>query len=361
MDKFAYHPAADIFPMMSAEEFAGLKQDIEENGQLEPILIDIKTGSIIDGRNRYEACLELDIIPECQPWEGDDPVSFVMTCNLHRRHLSSSQKAVIALDAEKIYAEEAKKRQGARTDLTSLKEFKNVPPAVEQAAKATGTNMHYVSDAKRIQEVSPELLEEVRSGDKTIPEAMREVKKSENIAKKTEVIFPVGKYSCIVIDPPWPIEKIEREVRPNQHAPLDYPTMSIEEISALPIQDIVNTDGCHVYLWVTQKYLPIGLELLEKWGLRYQCTMTWVKPGGFTPFSWMYNTEHVLFARIGNLPLLRNGLKLSFEAPATGHSIKPDVFYQRVIEASPIPRIDMFARDTHEGFMPWGNEAPDGQ
>lgn len=168
---------------------------------------------------------------------------------------------------------------------------------------------------------------------------------------------PVGQYHCLVIDPPWPMEKIEREVRPNQGPVLDYPTMSIEEIAALPIADLAASPGAHVYLWTTHRFLPDALRLFEAWGVSYQCLMTWVKNVGITPFSWMYDTEHVLFGRVGQLPLEKLGLRLSFSAPTSGHSVKPDVFYERVVEASPGPRLEMFARAPHDGFEAWGNEA----
>jgi len=168
--------------------------------------------------------------------------------------------------------------------------------------------------------------------------------------------FPQGKFRCIVIDPPWPMKKIDRDVRPKQSHYLDYPSMSLAEMAALPVGDFAFEDGCHLYLWVTQKYLPAGLELMAGWGFQYQCIMTWVKPTGFTPYSWMYNTELVLFGRRGSLPLERLGLKLSFEAPSEGHSIKPDVFYERVALASPEPRLEMFARRPREAFTVWGNE-----
>jgi N6-adenosine-specific RNA methylase IME4 len=174
--------------------------------------------------------------------------------------------------------------------------------------------------------------------------------------RAAETPLPAGKYRCIVIDPPWHVEKIDREVRPRQEHYLDYPTMTLEEISALPVAELADDDGCHLYLWTTQKYLPEALKLVDAWGFRYQCLMTWVKPTGITPYSWMYNTEHILFARRGSLPLLRNGLKLSIEAPVIGHSIKPDAFFERVLEASPEPRLEMFARRTHAGFAAWGNE-----
>jgi N6-adenosine-specific RNA methylase IME4 len=84
--------------------------------------------------------------------------------------------------------------------------------------------------------------------------------------------------------------------------------------------------------------------------------MTWRKNVGPTPFSWMYDTEHVLFGRVGDLPLSRNGLRLSFEAPVVGHSIKPDVFYERVCQATPGPRLAMFERGERDGFQVWGDE-----
>ena len=169
--------------------------------------------------------------------------------------------------------------------------------------------------------------------------------------------WPTGRYRCIVIDPPWPVAKIERDERPNQGTTLDYPTMTIDEIAALPIADLAMTEGCHVYLWTTQHFVPDAFRFFECWGVRYQCLLTWVKPTGMTPYSWMYNTEHVLFGRIGNLKLERLGLKLSFDAPVTKHSAKPDVFYERVLLASPAPRIDLFNRRPIAGFDVWGNEA----
>jgi N6-adenosine-specific RNA methylase IME4 len=170
---------------------------------------------------------------------------------------------------------------------------------------------------------------------------------------------PPGRYRCLVIDPPWPMPKIDRDVRPNQGRALDYATMTPDRLADeewLPVRTSADED-CHIYLWVTHKFLPLGLELLEKWGFGYQCVMTWRKNVGITPYSWMYDTEHVLFGRRGNLQLTQLGLRLSFDAPVTGHSVKPDVFYDRVREASPGPRLDMFPGVAHDGFEPWGLEA----
>jgi N6-adenosine-specific RNA methylase IME4 len=172
--------------------------------------------------------------------------------------------------------------------------------------------------------------------------------------------LPPGQYRCIVIDPPWPVERVEQQRRPLQQAELDYPTMPFDEIDTLvgaAVAEKADPDGCHVYLWTTHRFLPRALEMYAGWGARYQCLLTWVKPTGVSPFSWMYDTEHVIFGRVGALALERMGLRLSIVAPATrGHSVKPDLFYERVMAASPGPRLEMFARSDRDGFVPWGNE-----
>jgi len=160
---------------------------------------------------------------------------------------------------------------------------------------------------------------------------------------------------AIVLDPPWPMQKILRDAAPNQDI-FDYRTMTVDEIAKLPIADLADPAGCHVYLWVTQKYVPVGFDLFRAWGVAYECLLTWHKNVGFTPFSWMYDTEHVLFGRIGTLPLQEMGLRLGFNAKANGHSVKPDEFYDRVIRASPTPRLELFARRPRDGFRVWGDE-----
>lgn len=173
--------------------------------------------------------------------------------------------------------------------------------------------------------------------------------------------LPSGRYRCIVIDPPWPMAKIGRNTRPKQGEALDYRTMTIEQIAALPIADLAEPDGCHVYLWTTHRFLPDAFRLFDAWGARYECLMTWTKNTAIVPFSWMYDTEHVLFGRIGSLELLTKGLRLSFggKVPSEGHSVKPDSFFTKVIAASPGPRLEMFARRPHDGFDPWGDEVRD--
>jgi N6-adenosine-specific RNA methylase IME4 len=167
--------------------------------------------------------------------------------------------------------------------------------------------------------------------------------------------LPDGKYRCIICDPPWPAHMILRQVRPWQ-VELAYPTMSEEELLAFPLADLAAED-CHLYLWFTHKHLELALRLAAHWGFRYECQMTWEKNGGFTVMhSWQYTTEHVLFCRRGTLPLLRAGLPLHFAESRREHSRKPEAFYDLVRQASPEPRIELFARERRDGFDSWGNE-----
>jgi len=165
---------------------------------------------------------------------------------------------------------------------------------------------------------------------------------------------PKGKYQTIVIDPPWPMEKIIRDARPNQ-VTMDYPTMTIQEIVSFKVPTFA-ADNCHIYLWTTHKFLPVSFHILEEWGFKYECLLTWSKNVGMTPFSWMYSTEHCLFGRKGSLPLLKMGKRLDFVGKVREHSRKPEIFYDLVKEVSPEPRIDIFSREKRIGFDQFGNE-----
>ena len=207
------------------------------------------------------------------------------------------------------------------------------------------------------QEIDKDAEAQVLQQASKVRKAKKQKQTAVNEERKEEIKsqpIPIEKYHTIVIDPPWPVQKIIRDDRPNQDV-FEYPTMSIEEMTNFDINQFAD-DNCHIYLWSTHKFLPIAFLILDSWGFRYQCLLTWVKNVGMTPFSWMYSTEHVLFGRKGSLDLLKMGVRLDFTGKVREHSRKPEIFYEIVRKVSPSPRIDIFSREKREGFDQYGNE-----
>ena len=187
-------------------------------------------------------------------------------------------------------------------------------------------------------------------------QATREQQREKQIT--TPIVLPEGEYNTIVVDPPWPMKKSGRKARPLQGPLLDYPVMDLNQIKNLPVADLAAERGCHVYLWTTHRFLPVAFDVFKAWGVDYHCLLTWVKNVGFTPFSFMFSTEFCLFGWIGTFPKFgKVGQRVDFEARVREHSRKPDRFYEIVRLVSPAPRIDLFSRESHEGFDVWGDEA----
>jgi hypothetical protein len=108
-----------------------------------------------------------NIKPRFKTWTGDSPVSLVVSKNLHRRHLGKSQTAMISTDALPLLAAEAKKRQGARTDIKAKLPECDMGQARDKAAELFGVSPRYVSDAKLVRQKSPKLADAVRQGTRT--------------------------------------------------------------------------------------------------------------------------------------------------------------------------------------------------
>lgn len=341
-----------LFDPLPAEQYDALKADIARRGVLVPVEYD-EAGNILDGHHRAQIAAELGIDHPRVTRDGLDEqekTEHVLKLNLLRRHLGPVSWA----EAFKRLCESrgVQLGQGARNDRTS--------DTVSEVAQELGVNERTARRRLKLaDELSgyPELAAEVDRGEVGAFEARVRLRESRNVELKTRPVTPPeGRFATIVADPPWPMTFIHRYVRDLQPG-LGYPTMTPDELREFgQTVDTVAADDCHLYLWTTHKHLPLALELADRWGFRYECLLTWIKPTGMAPYSFMRTTELVLFCRRGNLRLKRLGLPVHFEAPRIGHSVKPEAFFELVREVSPGPRIELFARQPHDGFTAWGNE-----
>ena len=164
-----YHPAADIFPMMQGDEFEALKADIAAHGLHDPITLDAD-GAILDGRNRHMACTLTDKPLKFEKWDGEgSAVDFVLSRNLHRRHLNETQRAMVANKISNM-------SQGERTDLEPSVNLPKVSQS--EAAKMLNVSTSMVGKVKAIERDAPELLPEMEAGNMTANKASKEVKKA---------------------------------------------------------------------------------------------------------------------------------------------------------------------------------------
>jgi N6-adenosine-specific RNA methylase IME4 len=384
-----FHEVANIFPLMIGDEFRALVEDIRQNGLIEPIWT--YQGKIIDGRNRYRACIEAGVEPKYQEWSGEGLlVAFVVGLNLNRRHLTSSQKAVIAVEMLPFLEADAKERQGIRNDCTSVKKLTDVKQesqrATAEAAKLTGTNRQYVSDAKKLKKDAPEILERVKVGTinmqeakkvaqlspekqdgvikrvqagdfKNIDQAVRAEVRQERIEKivaGNKALDGDKKYNVILADPPW---RYDHPISDSRIIENQYPTMTLEDICALPVADIT-ADEAIIFLWATTPMLKKALQVLEAWGFNFASSMVWVKPS-IGPGYWVRQRHEFLLVGIrGSIPTPVNKPDSVIEAPRTGHSQKPEMVYGLIEMMYPeLSKVELFARQSAApGWAVWGNE-----
>ena len=181
------------------------------------------------------------------------------------------------------------------------------------------------------------------------------------------------KYNVIYADPPWSYK--DKALAGNRGACCKYDVMDTVDISKLPI-DYIAADDCVLFLWVTMPKLNECFDLIEAWGFQYKtCAFNWTKMNKVanTPFMGMgrwtrANNELCLLATKGKPKRISAGVKMLIEtledgevevlhSRIQGHSKKPDEVRDRIVElCGDVPRVELFARNTTEGWDVFGNE-----
>jgi N6-adenosine-specific RNA methylase IME4 len=333
-------------------------------------------GLILDGRNRYRACVEISIEPRFETFTGDDPLGHVISANLHRRHLNASQRAMIAERLETM-------KQGRPGKDANLQVFR------DDAAATLRVSARSIADAKKVREqASPAIVARVESGEIAVSvaakvaalpkaeqkklageseavlrgagkKAARDKRESALAAETERASAELGTklYSVIYADPPWRFEPYSRDSGMDRAADNHYPTLTLDAIRQISPPA---AKDCALFLWATAPMLPEALSVIAAWGFTYKSHFIWHKNHIGTGYWARNQHELLLIATRGSVPAPAPGQQYPsvISADAAEHSRKPDAFAEMIAKMFPNARpLEMFARKARAGWDAWGNEA----
>ena len=354
---------------LAPEELAQLEANIIADGCRDPLVT--WRGILIDGHNRFAICskhgLEFQVVEREFP-DREVVMDWMDANQLGRRNLSPD---AFKLSLGRRY-NRTKKANGQR----GPEKLDQIDPAfLSTAAKLAAEHSVGEATVKRAGKFADEVAKTpglqkairerrpVSQVKRETKEKKREKRREENRAKVAEAATPeeiaeVGaRFATIVIDPPWDWGDEGDQDQLGRARP-DYATMTKDQLLDLPLPDLAD-DDCHLYMWITNRSLPKGFELMKRWGFRYVTAITWAKPSFGMGNYFRGQTEHVLFGVKGSQPLKRKDVGTLFNAPRgpNGHSSKPAEFYDLVESCSPGPYLEMFSRSDRAGWKAWGENA----
>ena len=174
-----------------------------------------------------------------------------------------------------------------------------------------------------------------------------------------------GKFHTILADPPWQFQNRTGKMAPEHKRLNRYPTLSLDEIKRIPIQDCLS-DPAHLYLWVPNALLREGLEVMQAWGFSYKTNIVWYKirkdggpDGRGVGFYFRNVTELVLFGVRGKSPRTLDPGRTQVNILNTRkreHSRKPDELYDLIERCSRGSYLELFARGQRQKWQQWGNQ-----
>lgn len=401
-----------LFSPLPDDKYEALKADIQANGVLVPVEID-QNGQTLDGHHRIRAWTELKAEGHALPDyprvirvfdNDDDREEHAAKINCNRRDVSTDDKKAVALSwrqrgwsyrriadalgvshmtAHRWIPEQDSTVTPVTVDLperTIGKDGKSRPatmpkPTVfatserEQERALTALD-RYSPPGEEDNSEAPDIVSVDRNTGEILTatqlQRMAKEHKRQSVRDANQQLVqgvtPIQEYTqgqrfkTVVIDPPWDWGD-EGDVDQFGRGRPTYDTMSIDQLAEMPIGDIAE-DNAHLYLWITNRSLPKGFQLMERWGFRYVTMLTWCKPSIGMGNYFRGSTEHMLFGVRGSLPLIERNIGTWFEAKRGGqHSSKPDEAYELIERASPGPWIDVFSRRDRKGWVTWGEQA----
>ena len=198
----------------------------------------------------------------------------------------------------------------------------------------------------------------------SLKRGVRDRKREEHFAALEAGALPNGKFGVVYADPPWPYTRTGY-TKSGGGVSMHYPTMSLEEIAAMPVAAIA-ADDCILYMWTVAPFLKSAFPIMEAWGFQYSTNMVWVKRRMGQGFRVRGQHEILLLGVRGKFPQpapedVPPSLYMDPPGlPRRRHSEKPDYYYSLFESLYPgIAKVELFARQSREGWTSWGNEISD--
>ena len=365
-----------LIPPLTAEEYDGLRDSILADGCRDALVLwgDV----LIDGHNRYEICtkhgIPFDTI-QMDFGNRDDALAWIIKNQFGRRNLPAYERARLALRLKPVIAERAKENLITHTQ-SGYQGCQNSDKAVidtkRELAKAAGVSHDTIAKVEKIEaKASPEIKAQLRSGEISINQAYKDIKREEQRQERNETIreqidrpktsnhidifTTEKKYRVIYADPPWSYND-KQNIEVLGGAEKHYTTMPLDEICALPIP---SADNAVLFMWATSPMLEDSFKVINAWGFKYKSSFVWDKIAHNMGHYNSVRHEFLLIATKGSctpdVPRLFDSV-VSIER--TEHSRKPKEFRDMIDTLYPYgERLELFAREAPEGWDVWGNMA----
>lgn len=366
-----------LIPPLSEDEYRQLEQNILKDGIRDPLVVwdDI----LVDGHNRYEIAQKHHLSYECVHKnfaDENEAIRWIILNQFGRRNLSAYDRSILALKLKPVIAERAKENQGRRNDLTFSKNLEEVHTGKE-LAKVAGVSDETIRKVEKIERDAPaELKQAVKSGEKSINQAYKEIKLEEKKAEREAAItqqidkpksanhvdideVEENHYRVVYADPPWSYNDECKDGGVQSRGAVGvYPTMSINEICYLPV-NYITEDNAVLFLWVTSPLLEDAFKVIKAWGFKYKSSFVWDKVAHNMGHYNSVRHEFLLICTKGSCtPDVVKLFDSVVSIERTEHSKKPKEFRDMIDTLYPVgERLEMFAREAPDGWDVWGNMA----
>lgn len=399
------HPYALLFPRIEGAAREELKADIEANGVIEPIVLH-PDGRILDGTNRYAIVREVGAAFATRTYTGDDPLQFVLSANLHRRHLEPGQRAMIAdslanmpqgrpgkaatlqvkrADAaallnvsERSVASAAVVREHGAAELRAAVERGHIPVSTAAAIASEPAERQHAIVAALPRDTDGRLTREARTA---LAPIIKEVRAEKQIEKKRrrddreaelgrkQLAMPEKMFGVAIEDFEWDHEPWSRDTGMDRHPANHYVTAADAHTPEEIVARTADRFKCLapdavLYMWTTIPHAAIAHKVLELRGFKYVTQRVWgkLRPGkGRGPGYWLTGEHEILLIGVRGkvVPPATAHFPSFFTAPVGEHSAKPAEQYEHAeVHFPSLPRIELNARTARPGWHRWGNEAP---